>query len=84
MRYVDALYASAKFDEAAAALHEAVARDPTFKSIPEYKVGTSKAPAIWLARVQRASSICRWAGSSLAVVASSTICFYMPRRCVCR
>lgn len=39
MRYVDALYASAKFDEAAAALHEAVARDHNFKSIPEYKVG---------------------------------------------
>lgn len=38
VRYVDALYASAKFDEAAAALLEAVARDATFKSIPEYKV----------------------------------------------
>lgn len=38
MRYVDALYACAKFNEAAAALHQAVARDHTFKSIPEYKV----------------------------------------------
>lgn len=41
VRYVDALYASGKFEEAAAALHQAVARDHTFKTIPEYKVGGS-------------------------------------------
>lgn len=39
VRYVDALYASGKFEEAAAVLHETVARDPTFRAIPEYKVG---------------------------------------------
>lgn len=40
MRYVDALYASGKFVEAAAALHHAVEQDHMFKAIPEYKVGT--------------------------------------------
>lgn len=39
VRFIDALYASGKFVEAAAALHEAVAKDHTFKTIPEYKVG---------------------------------------------
>lgn len=39
MRYIDALYACAKFSEAAAALQDAVAADNTFKTIPEYKVG---------------------------------------------
>ena len=39
MRLVDALYASAKFEEAAAVLHSATAKDHTFKAIPEYKVG---------------------------------------------
>jgi tetratricopeptide (TPR) repeat protein len=38
VRYVDALYACARFDEAATALHHAVAADHSFKSIPEYKV----------------------------------------------
>lgn len=45
VRYVDALYASGKFEEAAAALAQAVGRDATFKSIPEYKVGTELIPA---------------------------------------
>jgi hypothetical protein len=38
VRYVDALYASGKFVEAAAALHHAVEQDLMFKTIPDYKV----------------------------------------------
>lgn len=38
MRLVDALYASGKFQEAAAVLSETVAKDHSFKTIPEYKV----------------------------------------------
>jgi hypothetical protein len=43
VRYVDALYASGKFVEAAAALHHAVEQDHMFKTIPEYKVGAVSA-----------------------------------------
>lgn len=38
VRLVDALYASGKFQEAAAVLSDTVAKDHTFKAIPEYKV----------------------------------------------
>lgn len=43
MRLVDALYGSGKFEEAAAVLQQAVAQDPGFKTIPEYKVGSAGA-----------------------------------------
>ncbi len=39
VRYIDALYASGRFEEAAVALQKAVASDATFRAIPEYKVG---------------------------------------------
>jgi hypothetical protein len=65
VRYVDALYASAKFDEAAAALLEAVAKDATFKSIPEYKVGhTSGNLGVIQLQEHLASSPYCWAGGA--------------------